>query len=354
MLGFLTGLYPVGFEGRIHYSAVDGVVEGSADATSTRDRWAIVRHFLHTFLAEPLVGAFTGLDRAAIADFAKQLIFSSSTGEWLSAAGAVKSVAIVWPFLRLVGKTNNADPLLLRAIGELLLLAEIVDTLWETKWHSLASDTSLAFETQWREASTASYSAWAALQPSVAVPPTLLSAGRFPDKRAAAQALETRNEQVFPDLDQVRPYITDATTDKVNADRAAKVAATPNALEQELNRVLGADDCRHEYITSEVFMPGVENFLCPCGLLVGFDSVDEAESPAHALATLVQRFPLLPQVVFFDTACQLARNAQRRLPWLLNSSRCHCFDDRLHNVGDQHKCSCVFDANKFPSLCRKH
>jgi len=139
--------------------AVDGVVEGTADATSTRDRYAIVRHFLHTFLAEPLVGAFTGLDRAAIADFAKQLIFSSSTGEWLSAAGAVKSVAIVWPFLRLVGKTNNADPLLLRAIGELLLLAESVDTLWETKWHSLASDTSLAFETQWREASTARYSA---------------------------------------------------------------------------------------------------------------------------------------------------------------------------------------------------
>jgi len=101
-------------------------------------------------------------------------------------------------------------------------------------------------------------------------------------------------------------------------------------------------------------MPGVENFLCPCGLLVGFDFLDQAESPAHALATLVQRFPLLPNVVFFDTAFQLARNAQRRLPWLLNTSSCHCFVDRLHNVSDQHKCSCIFDANKYPSLCREH
>eukprot|EP00168_Porphyra_purpurea_P020379 TRINITY_DN855_c0_g1_i2.p1 TRINITY_DN855_c0_g1~~TRINITY_DN855_c0_g1_i2.p1 ORF type:complete len:266 (-),score=24.99 TRINITY_DN855_c0_g1_i2:651-1448(-) len=101
-------------------------------------------------------------------------------------------------------------------------------------------------------------------------------------------------------------------------------------------------------------MTGVENFLCSCGLLVGFDFLDQAESPAHALATVVQHFPLLPNIVFFITACQHVRNAQRRLPWLFNTSQCHCFVDRLHNVGDQHKCSCVFDANKYPSLCRKH
>ena len=198
------------------------------------------------------------------------------------------------------------------------------------------------------------YNAWVAVQPSAVLPSPLLSASRFSVKRAVAQALETRTGHVFPELDAVRPYITDENTGKVNADRAAKAAAGPNALELELDRVLGADDCWHAYITLDVFMPGVENFLCPCGLLVGFDFLDQAESPAHALATLVQRFSLLPNIVFFDTACQLARNAQRRLPWLLNTSKCHCFVDRLHNVGDQHKCSCVFDANKYPSLCRKH
>ena len=333
---------------------LEGVIEASDDECTTRDRLGVVRHFLHTFLAEPLVGAFAGLYRHAIIDLARQLILSLTTGEWLSAASAVEAVAIVWPFLWLVGKTDGADPLLLRAIGELLLFTDGVDTLWETRWRSLASPASLAFEADWKATSVTKYNEWVARQPSAGVPPSLLRAGRFSTKRAAAQALEVRTGHVFPDLDAVRPYITDAKTDKVNADRAAKAAASPNALEQELNRVLGADDCRHAYVTSEIFMPGVENFLCPCGLLVGFDFLDQAERPAHALATLVQRFPLLPNVVFFDTECQLARNAQRRLPWLLNTSRCHSFVDRLHNFGDQHKCSCVFDANKYPSLCRQH
>jgi len=109
--------------------AVEGAVEASDDDGATRDRWGVVRHFLHTFLAEPLVGAFAGRDRHSIHDLARQLNFSSSTGEWLSAASAVEAVAIVWPFLRLVGKTDGADPLLLRAIGELLLFTNGVDTL---------------------------------------------------------------------------------------------------------------------------------------------------------------------------------------------------------------------------------
>jgi len=314
--------------------AVEEAVEGSEDKTITRDRWSIVRYFLHTFLAQPLVGAFAGLDRPAIRDLTMQLILAPGAGDWLSASGALESVAVAWPFFRLVGTDDDADPLLLRAIGELFLFAEGVDTLWETRWRSLASPASLAFETAWKDTPVSKYNAWAALQPSAAVPPSLLSAGRFSAQRAVAQALETRTGHVFPDLDAVRPYVTDAKTEKVNADRATRAAAGSIALERELNRVLGADDCRHASITSDVFMPGVENFLCPCGLLVEFDFLDRAESPTHALATQVQRFPLLPNVVFFDTACQLARNAQWRLPWLLNTSSCHCFVDRLHNVGD--------------------
>jgi len=319
------------------FRAVDAAVEGSDDAASTRERWGIVRHFFHMFLEEPVVGAFAGLDRPAVRDLAQQLIVSSSTSERLSAAGAVESVAIVWPFLRLVGNADDADPLLLCAIGELLLFTDSVDTLWETTWRSLASPVSLAIEADWKDASVEQSSAWASVQPSTVVLSPLLSASRFSVRKAVAQALETRPGRVFPDLDAVGPYITDAKTDKVNADRAAKAAAGPNALERELDRVLGAGDCRHAYITSDVFTFGVENFLCRCVLLVGFDFLVEAESPAHALATLVQRVPLLPSVVLFYTAVQIARSAQRRLPWLLNASRCHCFVDRLHNVGDKHK-----------------
>ena len=70
-----------------------------------------------------------------------------------------------------------------------------------------------------------------------------------------------------------------------------------------MERVFGADDCRHKWLTSDVFMPGIENFLCPCGMLIGFEFLDKAESPSHVVAALVQRFPILPEVVYFDTAC---------------------------------------------------
>jgi len=61
---------------------VDAAVEGSDDAATTRERWCIVRQLFHTFLAEPVVGAFAGLDRPAVRDLAQQLIVSSSTSEW--------------------------------------------------------------------------------------------------------------------------------------------------------------------------------------------------------------------------------------------------------------------------------
>ena len=334
--------------------AVDDAVGESDDASVARERWGVVRHFMNTFLAEPLVGAFTGLNRGKIKDLAEAMIRSGGTPEWQQSAVAVESVGIVWPFLRLIAGDDDADTLAVRAVGELLLFTDGVDAMWETQWRSKASEQALAFETQWRVTSVAKYDEWAALQPGATAPQSLLSSSPLSARRAAAQALETRTGHVFPDLDAIRPFITDSKADKINAERTAKAAATPGALERELNRVLGADDCRHASISSDVFMPGVENFLCPCGLLVGFDFLDKAESPAHVLATLVQRFPLLPKVVYFDTACQLARNAQRRLPWLLNISECACSVDRLHNVGDQHKCSCIFDANKFPSRSVKH
>lgn len=58
-------------------------------------------------------------------------------------------------------------------------------------------------------------------------------------------------------------------------------------------RILGTDNSRHKFVQSDVFMPGIETFLCACGMLVGYDFLDKVESPAHVLAALLQRFPLL-------------------------------------------------------------
>jgi len=159
---------------------------------------------------------------------------------------------------------------------------------------------------------------------------------------------------VWPDLDPVRPFIIDSKAEAVNTTRAATVKVGREALQAMLNKELGTDDCRHAFLTSQTFMPGVENFLCPCGALIGFDFLDRAESPAHVLASLMQRFPLLSSVVYFDTACQMARNASRRVPWLVNMSAMASSIDRAHRLQKQHGCCPVFDADAYPGRSVRH
>jgi len=85
----------------------------------------------------------------------------------------------------------------------------------------------------------------------------------------------------------VRPYVTEAKMHKIIAESAARAAAGPDALERELDRMMEADFCRHAYVTSDILMPVVENFFCPCCFLACFEFLDQAERTPHALATLV-------------------------------------------------------------------
>jgi len=187
-------------------------------------------------------------------------------------------------------------------------------------------------------------------------PPASLRLGctAFSLARADAQAEEVRSGHVSPDLEPVRAFITDGKADAVNAARAPKVGADRETLCAMAAKELGKDDCGHKWLTSETFLPGIENFLCPCGLLIGYDFLDNAEAPSHVLASLVQRFPLLPKVFYFDTACQLARNAARRVQWLVNESSMACSHDRPHHVKHQHGCSRIFDADAYLSRSVRH
>lgn len=77
---------------------------------------------------------------------------------------------------------------------------------------------------------------------------------------------------------------------------------------------LGDDDCRHAFLMHLTFTPGVVSYVCSCGILIGFEVLETAESPAGIVSTLASRFPRLPTTVYFDTACQSSRSATRRLP----------------------------------------
>ena len=301
-------------------------------AIEMRERWRTVRRFLSTFLGQPVLGAFAGLDRPRIRMLAVTMLRAQRVEDWRRFAVAVESVGIVWPFLRLVGMGPDTEPLITRAIAELLLYACDVDDLWESEWRRRAPPASLEFEREWRDTSVANLEAHAAARPGPPPASRRLCCSPYSVARADAQAEEVRSGQVWPDLEPMPPYITDGKADAVNASRAAKVGADRETLRALAAKELGEDDCRHKWLTSDTFMPGIENFLCPCGLLIGYDFLDKAESPSHVLASLVQRFPLLPKVVYFDTACQLARNAARRVPWLVNESCLACSLDRPHNV----------------------
>lgn len=207
----------------------------------------------------------------------------------------------------------------------------------------------LDFERNWKETSTTKYEEEMRTRPG-ASPPLVKLLAFLPSSRSReeSQAAETVTGHVWPSLDPVRPFIFDSKANDVNARRAAKVAAERESLEEELNTVLGADDCIHGFVQSEFFTPGIENFLCPCGMLLGFDFLDMAESPSDVLAALVHLFPLLPMLVYFYTECQLAHNAMRRVPWLIGLSDAASSVDRVHNVGQQHNFSAIFDADSTP------
>ena len=334
---------------------VDGAVGSTGGRRVERERWDVVRHFVRNFLAEPVLGAFAGVHRGSIKRLAVMLVTMAPMAEWRPCIMAVESVLTVWPFLRLVAEGDDVDPLLMRAVGELLLFTCGVDAYWESVWRTGASDAALQFEEQWKTTSVEHYKEWERSNgDGVAAPEHYLSSTSWSRGRVAAQAIEARSGHVWPDLEPVRPFMRDSKSDAVNARRAERVRNDAAALERELARQLGADECRHNFITSEVFMPGIENFLCPCGLLIGYDFLDKAESPAHVLASLVQRMPLLPKVIYFDTACQLSRNAFRRVPWLMNMSNTAASVDRHHNQGDQHSCSDSFNADKYPGRSVHH
>jgi len=324
--------------------------------TEERERWRIVRRFLLTFLGHPVIGAFVGLPRKRVKRLSKKLALGVSVDQWKQHSTAMESVGIVWPFLRLVGMSEGVDPLMTRAIGEVLLFTCDVDAYWETLWRPQAQAVpgTVAFQQQRCDTSPAKYAEWAATCEAPLPTSSPLKCSASSKERGMAQLREVLSGHVWPDLHPVRPFITDSKAEAVNASRAERVKAGREALAEMMNKHLDTDDCRHTFLLSQTFMPGVQNFLCACGLLIGYEFLDRAESPAHVLASVAQRFTLLPLVVNFDTACQMARNASRRIPWLVNRSSMAASIDRAHRIKNQHGCSPVYDADAYPSRSVRH
>jgi len=65
----------------------------------------------------------------------------------------------------------------------------------------------------------------------------------------------------------------------------------------------------------------------------------QAESVAGALFLVLERFPRLPRVVFYDVACKMDRDGMQRVRSILSHHGVSFCLDRAHAKG--HACSCV-------------
>eukprot|EP00168_Porphyra_purpurea_P018519 TRINITY_DN6945_c0_g1_i1.p1 TRINITY_DN6945_c0_g1~~TRINITY_DN6945_c0_g1_i1.p1 ORF type:complete len:249 (+),score=39.47 TRINITY_DN6945_c0_g1_i1:1920-2666(+) len=81
---------------------------------------------------------------------------------------------------------------------------------------------------------------------------------------------------------------------------------------------------------------------------MGFRVMFRAESVADALSLILERFPRLPEVVFYDVACKMDRNGMQRVRTILSKHKVRFFLDRAHAKG--HTCSCVYFSDESLSV----
>lgn len=323
-----------------------------------RERWSVLYTFFRAFLSEPVIGVFAGTPVDGIEALAGALIDGKPSVEWLPLSHCVQSNLVIWPVLDLLAVEMDQDREMCRAIGEVIMFSLHTDLHMESLWRAEMNADALEYEAEWKDTSPAKYRAW--LEKQQTCPgrlPSGLVAGAPSQHRARAQADEVRSGIAFPDLEQVRPHPSDAVASE--AARKAREKARTNPKKSSKRKLaemedggLGDDDCRHAFLTHSTFTPGVVSYLCSCGILLGFEVLESAESPAGIVAALTARFPRLPRTIYFDTACQSARNATRRVPWLVRISQTAWALDRFHALA--HKCSPLFDANNYPKRSGMH
>lgn len=351
---------PVKHPEEFKYCNVIPAALGEAEALPVvrRERWATVYTFFRTLLAEPVIGVFAGGNVNDLTALSKALIVGQMHKDWMRLTDCVASVHVVWSMLDLLADDMDNDTEFCRATGELLLFAVLTDMHMEKLWRAEMNADALPYEAAWQDTDAAKIQEWIARQP---LPPghrpSGLVARAASRDRAVAQANEVRSGIVFLDLDQVRAHPADAVAAAAAAAAKEKARLNPkNKLKRKRGDMedagLGDDDCRHAFLTRSAFTPGVVSYLCSCGMLIGFEVLESAESPAGIVAALTSRFPRLPKTIYFDTACQAARNATRRVPWLVRVSETAWALDRFH--ASAHKCSPLFDANNYPERSGMH
>lgn len=288
--------------------------------------WLSIVPFLQAFLAETVSGMFHGHDERAIRLVAHTLRLKGA-GAWRELTKPLEGVGFVASFMGRFASTIDADPLFRMALGHVLLQAVSVETIIDDVFSKAASSVE-ARERGWMNSeycklwggtpTPGDYQRWRAL--------------RAPIKDVNLDDPFTSYEH-FAGLSRVRPGIKDSEAAKRRVGYRGK---DRHAADMEGE----GDACNKAFSIKCGLTQGVFNVVCPHVITLGFRCLFRAESVGEALSIILERFPKLPKVVFYDVACKLDKNALRRVRPILRAHKVQFILDRPHSI--THSCSPVY------------
>lgn len=298
--------------------------------------WATIRPFVLALLGDPVVNLFAGQPRGPPRELAHELK-KEDGGRWRELLTTSNAVGFVANFFARIGPLLGKEPALRKSVGALLLFAVDVDAAVDRDFQIAAQKASDAGQTEtldfckrWLGVTTPEqYERFAAEHPL------------FKDQDLTSPY---KTFEYFGYLKRVRPAIFAPRARPRDARKRQQAGgAAPRKGSQAALEDAG-DRCAKSFPKHSQLTAGVFNIVCPHVVTLGFRVMFQAESVADALSLILERFPALPKVVFYDVACKMDRNGMQRVRSILSHHGVRFCLDRAHAKG--HTCSCVYNPDE--------
>jgi len=295
-------------------------------ARSDDGLWTFVRPFLQALLAESVAGMFLSHDVKAVRLMADTLRVGGANG-WRDLTEALDGVGFLASIVGLFADALTGDKRFRLSIGEILLQAIKVEEYAAEEFAKQAgASQTLAlgwmnaeYCRRWGKSPTpADYRKWR---------------GEQMHMRGVNEDDPLVSYESFACLPRVRPGIMDS--------EAAKRRVAYRGKDRHVADVEGEGDaCNKAFSIKAGLTQGVFNVVCPHVITLGFRCLFRAESVGEALSVVLERFPKLPAVVFYDVACKIDKNAMRRVYPIMREHHVRCILDRSHSI--THSCSPMY------------
>jgi len=288
--------------------------------------WQAAMPFLRAMLAETATGMFHSHNERAVRLLADSMRFQDPK-KWREVTKAVDGIGFVASFIGMHDQEMETEEPFRLAVGALLRRAVDVENNVDDEFSKEAA----SLKVQQKGWKNAAYCRQWGGRPS----PATFAAWK--ENNPAYNKADIDNPHVsyefFPSLPRVRP----ALKDSVAAERRAKYRGKKrHAADMEGD----GDSCNKAFSIAAGLTQGVFNVVCPHVITLGFRVLFRAESVGEALSVVLERFPRLPAVVFYDVACKIDKNAMRRVRPIMRAHGVRCILDRPHSI--THTCSPIY------------